>query len=264
MKKQKPKEPPFNVLEFYEKYVKDLPRSVQINWLRFEYVRRNPEYREDFDSLFDIPGVKKDGGNRYGYRWKVKRISPLEQRLEDISKKWEIPTVCTPDRPFPFLENITIPVQKLPSKLFQVVSKNIVVESADYNFATKYKNEIRYGVAKCFGGSHKAEFFQMKREGDGLTYDEKTWRLVAINRKAGDSEIIEELKRLGILRGKTKGPKLEDRVKRLRVWDLRQKGVFTLRDISEMVYSDPCKEPTLSNGLRFTQRDIDGGYKAIR
>lgn len=104
MKKRKtPKEPEFNILEYFRGHVENAPRDYQIIWLRFEYVRRNTEYQEDWLATMrsSAQSVKKWMQGDLDIIEGDTVQSDMDKARRELISKWSIPYPFVPLRPFP-------------------------------------------------------------------------------------------------------------------------------------------------------------------
>ncbi len=105
-KRKKPEEPEFNIVEHFDKHVENVPRDYQVNWIRFEYVRRNEQYQQDWMKFVTTQteitrhvthGFKKG----LGQKEHKALLLGTKKITNDIVRKWAIP--------YPYCWRITLP-----------------------------------------------------------------------------------------------------------------------------------------------------------
>lgn len=275
-----PKSQKYNILDDWNNRVSKLSHDYQINWLRFEYVRRNEEYKKDWKDFLKIPGVVQIKNSLFG--WKHSSGEYL-QRASELSRKWEIIYFGDPFRPLREckISKVEYPEPNKPFifKEWKDCEPTTIIQPLTFksfqNLPTQEQKERQFFITAF----HSLESFEIWRTTtqsgkEIMEWDESTWQLIAINRRVGREEVIKEFKKLikKIPRKMTQ-KRIEQNVYYLRVWDLKVKNeqghdIYSNEDIAEDVNlktnSALNRTKILSKWGKKAEELINGGYRKIR
>jgi hypothetical protein len=246
-------------------YVPPPPRRIEVYWYRWEFLRRNPEYRADYQEF-----TKRFGAwlNLKGYWYEDdprKSWTKLDEKyfrskilpyLLALSGKWRLSTLVPPKWQFDLKtgmcttgpDTLEIPTMVAPGWEWE----DTIEEIMQLGFTGTTDTAKRYQSVLL------AEFDLRWPTKDLLDYAS---RLFAYARKNYESELRQ--KGVAIPHERRQ---LQNYGDNLRIWDLKQEGK-DIEEIAELVFPRDHRDSALQkvrDRLRAAQRLISGHPQEIR
>ena len=275
-------DPDFDVIDYYEKHVKDSPDDYKVEFIRFEYVRRNMQYCNEWLYLEDREKIitNDDGSTETIY------YPSYYGMAKGIAENWEIKYVSTPRKPLPryYIHSVKRDKQhELADRLDELVDRAQKSKSNDE--ITAFEEEY-YSIQQWDGGVWKGkklpdyydyenpdyrrdnatvvklDFEKLKkRQAQNVCIGSGRWVAVLINLDAGQEEIIKILKQKKLL---PKAKKIKFRpdghLIRIRVFDLKR-AKWTYEEIANEL---SINERDVKRYAKQAVEYINGKYRRIR
>lgn len=276
----------FNVKEYFDKHVKSEERIFQIDWVKFEYVRRNEIYKKEWNEFLNLPNLEKDSSTLLGFREILikSRIkidgdehhilpkSPLDYWYEvritykELCSKWRIAYASTYERPLPKWEEIDYAKYESirTAETIRTLSPD---DFSNIKTITQLPSELT--------GIYPLETFQIWKKEDqsfSCEWDTDSWTLVAINKRASKKQIEEVVKSLTLHQdSRGKGFNSIPHLRCLRAWDLRKIENKKLKDVASIINSEFSKddkdtviEQNIGVLIQRCEEHINGNYQLIK
>ncbi|MFH1738226.1 MAG: hypothetical protein ABIH23_04410 [bacterium] len=278
MKKKEMLEPgvfgyPFNIEEFYREHVEDAPDEYRVAFIRFEYVRRNSEYWNDWLYLKTYVPEISDEDLQAG---KISFPMGARPLLEQMHKRWQIKSVLYPAYPLPrrFIPELNQSGRDRKRDLEERGVKDRGIEEGEYSTMMEYWEE-EHSLQECRDDyfDHKEVKYRkdndivvklnarklMKGEKQEISPGIGKWVAVFINLQAGRQAIIKEMENKGVLPRKPSSFDAFAHVLRIRAYDLREAG-YPNRQIAECLQRD---ERQIKRYVKQARQYIAGKYITI-
>lgn len=246
-------------------YVPPPPRRIEVYWYRWEFLRRNPDYRADhqdfikrFGTWLNLKGYwyeedRRNAWTKTDEKYYRSKIFPV---LATLCAKWKLSTLVPPEWQFDPKtgmcatgpDTLEIPTMISPGWEWD----DPIEEAMQLGFSGTTDTAKRYQSVLL------AEFDLRWPTKDLLDYAK---RLLAYARKNYESEL--QQKGVAIPRERRQLQKYDVD---LRIWDLKQQG-RTVLEIAELVFQGEDPDSTrqkVRDRLKAAQRLISGHPQEIR
>jgi hypothetical protein len=235
-------------------------------WYRWEFLRRNPNYHQDYDNFmlrfsafFQKKGLWK--GNARTFRWTQKDedyfYSKIKPVLDRMCKKWQVVDLDPPKWQFRRSDG---------KRKFE--GDSLYLPTLKSDFSLERMRELfswgftgQGGLARRLGKSLVVELDLTWPMKDMVDYAK---RAISFAQRM----YVEELEELGIPRTKSRR-RFTDYDTHIQVWDLKQQGK-SVADIAEIVFptevharGESAVLQKVRDHLAAAKKLIDGQYKEI-